>query len=151
MKLCWSIRGELPAVQDILLKGTRIVIPSSIRLEILGKIYEGHQRIAKCRERAKSSSVWWPGVSREICALHRNNKPEPLIATPLPTLWQIVARDLFQMKGMDYLIVIDYYSRYVEVAVMTKTTKSTFARHGIPEQVRSDNGPQYESVERVEI
>ena len=60
------------------------------------------------------------------------------------------------MKGMDYLIVIDYYSRYVEVAAMTKTTKSSeiiralksiFARHGIPEQVRSDNGPQYDSAE----
>ena len=50
------------------------------------------------------------------------------------------------MKGMHYLIVIDF-SRYVEVAAMTKTTKasevirvlkSIFARHGIPEQVRSD-------------
>jgi len=60
------------------------------------------------------------------------------------------------MKWMDYLIVIDYYSRYVEVAAMTKTTtsseviralKSIFARHGIPEQVRSDNGPQYDSAE----
>ena len=60
------------------------------------------------------------------------------------------------MKGMDYLIVIDYYSRYVEVAAMTKTTKSSeiitalksiFARHGIPEQVRSDNGSQYDSAE----
>ena len=39
---------------------------------------------------------------------------------------------------------------------MTKTTKSSetirafksvFARHGIPEQVRSDNGPQYDSPE----
>jgi len=91
------------------------------------------------------------------CALHRDNKPEPLIATPLPDrTWQIVATDLFQMRGMDYLIVIDYYSRYVEVAAMTKTTrsseviralKSIFARHGIPEQVRSDNGPQYDSAE----
>ena len=60
------------------------------------------------------------------------------------------------MKGMDYLIVIDYYSRYVEVAAMTKTTKSSeiiralnsiFARHGILEQVRSDSGPQYDSAE----
>ena len=91
------------------------------------------------------------------CALHRDNKPEPLIATPLPDRpWQIVATDLFQMKGMDYLIVIDYFSRYVEVAAMTKTTKSSevirvlnsiFARHGIPEQLRSDNGPQYDSAE----
>ena len=165
MKPYWSTRGELTVVQNIILKGTRIVIPSSMRLEILDKIHEGHQGIVKCRERAKSS-VWWPGLSREIqdlvqqcrtCALHRDNKPEPLIATPLPNRpWQIVATDLFQMKGMDYLIVIDYYSRYVKVAAMTKTTKSSeiiralksiFARHGIPEQVRSDNGPQYDSAE----
>jgi len=60
------------------------------------------------------------------------------------------------MKGLDYLFVIDYYSRCVEVAAMKKTTKSseviralksTFARHGIPEQVRPDNGPLYESAE----
>ena len=128
MKPYWSTRGELTVVQNILLKETRIVIPSSMRLEILDKIHEGHQGIAKCREQAKSS-VWWPGLSREIqdlvqqcrtCALHRDNKPEPLIATPLPDCpWQIVATDLFQMKGIDYLIVIDYYSRYVEVAAMT--------------------------------
>ena len=65
MKPYWSSRGELTVVQNILLKGTRIVIPSSMRLEILDKIHEGHQGIAKCRERAKSS-VWWPGLSREI-------------------------------------------------------------------------------------
>ena len=132
MKPYWSTRGELTVVQNILLKGTRIVIPSSMRLEILDKIHEEHQGIAKCRERAKSSG-WWPGLSREIqdlvqqcrtSALHRDNKPEPLIATPLPDRpWQIVATDLFQTNGMDYLIVIDYYSRYVEVAAMTKTTK----------------------------
>ena len=111
-------QGELTVVQNILLKGTRIVIPSSMRLEILEKIHEGHLGIAKCRERVKSY-VWWTGLSREIqdliqqcrtCALHRDNKPEPLIATPLPDRpWKIVATELFQMKGMDYLIVIDYY------------------------------------------
>ncbi|KAL9963916.1 hypothetical protein ACROYT_G027471 [Oculina patagonica] len=58
--------------------------PSSMRLEILDKIHEGHQGITKCCERAKSS-VWWPGLSREIqdlvqkcivCALYRDTKPE---------------------------------------------------------------------------
>ena len=65
------------------------------------------------------------------------------------------------MKEMDYLIVIDYYSRYVEAAATTKTTKSSevitafksiFARHGIPEQLRSDNGSQHDcavSVHRI--
>ena len=48
MKPYWSTRGELTVVQNILLKGTRIVIPSSMRLEIVDKIHEGHQGIAKC-------------------------------------------------------------------------------------------------------
>jgi len=80
-------------------------------------------------------TVWWPGLSREIqdlvqqcrvCVLQRDNKPEPLTTTPLPDCpWQIVATDLFELKGTDYLIVIDYFSRYVAVAAMQKTTKSS--------------------------
>lgn len=92
LKPYWSSRGELSVVQNILLKASRIVILSSTRLDTLDKIYEGHQEIPKCRERAKSS-VSWPELSREIqdlvqqfrvCALHRDSKPEPLIPTPLP-------------------------------------------------------------------
>ena len=164
MKPYWSSRGELSVVQNILLKESRIVIPSSMRLEILDNIHEEHQGINKCRERAKNF-VWWPGLSREIqdlvqqcrvCTLQRDSKPEPLITTPLPDPpWQIVATDLFELKGIDYLIIVDYFSRYVKVAAMQKTTKSSeviralksiFARHGIPKQVRPDNGPQCDSA-----
>ncbi len=107
--------------------------PSSMRLEILDKIHEGHQGITKCCERAKSS-VWWPGVSREIqdlvqkcivCALYRDTKPEPLITTPLlDRPWQVVATYLFHLKGIGNLIFIDYFSSYVEVAAMQEKTKS---------------------------
>ena len=65
VKAYWLSRGELTVAQNILLKGTRIVIPSSMRLEILDKIHEGHQGIVKCRGQAKRS-VRWPGLSREI-------------------------------------------------------------------------------------
>ena len=48
---------------------------------------------------------------------------------------------------------IDYFSRYAEIVKMNSTTsactiaalKNNFARHGIPEIVRSDNEPQYSS------
>ena len=54
--------------------------------------------------------------------------------------------------------MVDYYSRYVEVQRLTSTTatsvinvlKAWFARHGIPEVMVSDNGPQYASQEMRE-
>ena len=50
-----------------------------------------------------------------------------------------------------YLLVINYFSRYVEVVELTDTTspnivthlKSMFARHGILDQLLSDKGPQF--------
>ncbi len=48
------------------------------------------------------------------------------------------------------LLVVDYYSRYVEIAHLSQKSsnviehfKSIFARHGIPETVITDNGPQF--------
>ena len=55
---------------------------------------------------------------------------------------------------------MDYFSRYVEVALLQssqtsreviRALKSIFARHGIPEMVRSDNGPQYDSAEFIKF
>ena len=165
LKPYWSVRGELTVVYGILLKSSRIVVPSAMKLQVLDKIHEGHQGIVKCRERAKTS-VWWPGLSREVhdmvenckvCAKYRQQRAEPLMPTPFPDRpWQMIGTDLFKLDNLNYLIVVDYFSRYIEVAAMQKTTKSheviralkaIFARPGIPEELRSDNGPQYASAE----
>ena len=74
----------------------------------------------------------------------------------LPTLpWQKVASDLFKWKGATYLLVVDHFSKYIEISKLNNETshevilrlKSIFARHGIPLEVFSDNGPQYSSME----
>lgn len=52
-------------------------------------------------------------------------------------------------------LTVDYFSRYPEVQQLKTTTsiavisalKAVFSRHGIPEVVRSDNGPQFSSQE----
>ena len=68
--------------------------------------------------------------------------------------WERVASDLFDLNGSTYILVVDYFSRWVEVRRLDSTTsediihklKSIFATHGIPEIMVSDNGPQYSSA-----
>ena len=69
--------------------------------------------------------------------------------------WQKIGTDLFILNGTTYVIATDYFSRYPEVIKITTTTsssvisalKSIFSRYSIPEEVISDNGPQYASQE----
>ena len=107
------------------------MIPSALRLEMLDRIHTGHQGISKCRERAKQS-LWWPGLSRQLeelvkncstCQKCLNQRREPLIPTALPELpWQRVGTDLFEFRGHSYLLVVDYYSRFIEIARVYHTT-----------------------------
>ena len=156
----WPFRSELTLVEGLLLYGSRIVIPSSLRLGVLDSLHEGHQGINKCRSRAQQS-IWWPGLSRQIaelvsncstCCKNMKNHMEPLIPGQFPdSPWLKIATDLFEFKQQQYLLVVDYYSRFIEIAKLENTTaasvinnlKSIFARFGIPQCVVSDNGPQY--------
>ena len=164
IKPYFPVVGELSVQDGLLMRGSRIVVPTSIRLSVLDKLHVGHQGITKCRERARQS-VWWPGLSKQLEALVQNcakcckdkiQHAEPLITSPLPSLpWQKVATDLFERRGSKYLLIVDYFSRYIEFSKLTRETsseiinhmKSIFARHGIPQQVMSDNGTQFSSLE----
>ena len=143
-------RGHLSMSNGLLTYDDRIVIPAHMREEILERIHTGHQGITKCRERA-NLSVWWRGISKEIkakvesCKFCQENQPsqrkEPLMTTDLPDRpWQ-VSTDLFELAGQKYLVVMDYYSRFIEILSPVETTSqvviqklnSVFARWGIPE------------------
>ena len=164
----WPMRGEITEESGILLYGVRILVPSSLRLDILDRIHEGHLGVSKCRERAKQS-VWWPSISRQIknvvencrtCAYLRKQHRESLIPTELPERpFQVIGVDLFELNKRIYLLTVDYLSRFPIVQLLTFTTstavienlKSCFAQHSIPEVLRSDNGPQFNSSEFKEF
>ena len=60
-----------------------------------------------------------------------------------------------EFKKAQYLVVVDYYSRYIKLSKLENTTstavinhmKSIMARHRVPETLISDNGPQFSSKE----
>ncbi len=156
-------KDSLSVSDGLIVLGNRMVIPKTMRHEMLGRIHDGHQGLSKCRARAQEA-VWWPGISEDLrrkietCRFCIENKraqhKEPLQSTPLPERpWQRIAIDLCMHKGKQYLVVSDYYSRYLEILLLQSTTsehviqrlKALFARFGIPEQIVSDNGPQFSS------
>ena len=85
---------------------------------------------------------------------------EPLLNHSIPTRpWSKLAIDLFVFNNVYYVILIDYFSDFWEVEKLNDTTSSSviefcklqFSRHGIPDILVSDNGPQLISSEFVEF
>ena len=94
-------------------------------------------------------------VSRCSTCQEYQNLPQlkPLLPHCIPSRpWQMVGTvDLFWWNGANYLLIVDYYSNFFEICLLSNIrsatviqhTKSIFARHGIPDVMISDNGPQY--------
>ena len=82
---------------------------------------------------------------------------EPLQMSPLPASpWRELSVDFKHLSSCEYLLVItDDYSRYPVVEIVLSTSASTvipqldktFSTFGIPEIVRSDNGPPFNGRE----
>ncbi len=156
----FQFAGELTVENGLLLKGCRLVIPKPLQSDILEKLHNAHQGIAKCRERAKQS-VWWPGLSAQlqqkvekcdICASHRKNFKETLIPTEFPERpWTKLEQICFSGRTINTCWWLTTFPDLWKIAKLSSTTaacvvthlKSLFARHGIPTEVRSDNGPQF--------
>ena len=127
----WCASGELTIQGDLLMRVSRLRIPATVRADILQQLHEGHLGVTKCRERARQS-VWRKGMDRQlrefilccsVCCKEQTQRAEPLISTPLRDLpWQRVGSDLFEWKGLSYLLVVDYYPRFIEVAKLSATT-----------------------------
>ena len=122
IRIYWSLRGELTVCDGLLFFGKCLVIPQALQEETMQSLHQGHQGIQRCQLRA-ISCVWWPGISKDlerfvkqclVCAKRSVPRKEPMIPSELPKYpWQKVGTDLFELKGATFLIVVDYFSRYV--------------------------------------
>lgn len=162
-----AFESELCFQGDILLRGSRIVMPISLQERALDLGHEGHPGISVMKRRLRAK-LWWPKMDSQIEASVKKcfgctivsapDAPEPMRRTELPSQpWQHLAMDfLGPLPSGHYLfVVIDYFSRFKEVEIMTKIDsnetidrlETMFARFGLPMSVTADNGRQFISRE----
>ena len=162
----WNFRDELSVENQLLFKGDRVVIPSTLQPEILKHLHTGHIGTEKMQLRARSS-VFWPGLTNDVknitkscepCQKHapKQRQEEILVHEPTATKpWSKLASDIFDIKGQSYIVIADYYSRFPYVKQLSNITsksiinvfKPLFADHGFCDILVTDNGPSYVSKE----
>ncbi|XP_053691661.1 uncharacterized protein K02A2.6-like [Sabethes cyaneus] len=156
------IANELCDFQGVLIRGDRIVVPCSLREKVLLTAHEGHPGITMMKNHLRSH-VWWPKMDAQVEKIVKNCRgctlvgapepPEPLQRSQLPSYpWHTIALDFFGPlpEGQHLMVVIDYYSRFMEVCEMETTTAQDvirelsimFSRYGIPVTLKADNAPQ---------
>ena len=135
----WNYKEEITVIDGLLYRGQRLIIPRSLHLEMLVKLHESHLGILKTKQRAREI-LFWPNMNSDIeqyiskCSVcnkfRKANSKEPLIPHEIPSRpWTKLAADLFEYKGKHYLLCVDFYSKYPEIASLpTLSSKSTITR-----------------------
>lgn len=159
----WAFREDLTTSDNLLFKGNKLFVPDSLRAEMLNRIHYAHLGKEKCKNLARDV-LFWPGMSRDIdnlieycdtcTSLLKNNTKETLRPHDVPdNVWSKIGVDIFTLYDINYLLVVDYFSKFVELRKLNSLTtdsvivilKEIFSRQGIPNIVFSDNGPQFSS------
>ena len=141
-------REELSTERGCLLWGSRVLIPSIYHQTVLDELHAEHSGISQTKAFARSY-VWWPGMDGEIeamvqkCSICQSVKDQssvaPLHPWPWPTrIWQRIHIDFAEKDTVNYLIVVDSHSKWLEVVPMRSTTavktidalRQLFASHG---------------------
>ena len=159
----FNYREEMTVQDGLIFRGDRVLVPQSLRSEMMKAVHSTHSGIEGCLKRAREC-IFWPGMSAdiknlisscEVCQSYSSaNQQETLIPHEVPSRpWEKVGLDLFEIEGKDYLITVDYLSNFWEIdrlrdtkaSTVIKALKAHFARYGSPCTVVSDNGPQFVS------
>ncbi|XP_056144392.1 uncharacterized protein K02A2.6-like [Lampris incognitus] len=166
LSLFLTRQNDLTIQQGCLVWGTRVVLPPKLRPRVLNELHTAHPGVVRMKSLARSY-VWWPGIDSQIelqaksCHSCQRIQREPSLAPLHPWMWPSSPWERIHVdfadpfEGHMYLVVVDAHSKWPEVQIMDSTTASKtitvlrglFSRHGLPQILVSDNGPQFCSEE----
>lgn len=156
-------RKELDLHNECLVFGDRLVIPSNLTGQTLEILHANHRGIEKMKQLAREH-FYWQGVNKDIVSFCKTCKACQELNVPTTpavygnwpestTPFERVHIDFFHKNKRVFLILVDSYSRWLEVKRMSTTTAEAvekvldgiFSIFGFPKKIVSDNGPPFQS------
>ena len=163
-----NIWTELSVHDDLVLRGHKIVVPPPLREKAVALAHDGHQGIVKSKAYLRSI-MWFPNMDQKVEEAVRACHPcqvvtnvpikEPLNMVPIPNeAWTNLRMDFYgpvHPTGEMIIVVEDEHSRYPDLEIIHSTSSATvtpvletmLSRFGIPNVVRTDNGPPFNGKE----
>lgn len=158
-------RDELTTHQGCLLWGSRLIIPTPGRETLLEDLHDCHPGMVRMKSVARSY-FWWPRLDDEIEAKVRSCQTcqEISKAPPKSMLhpWEWPGKPWYRLhidyagpfEGKMILVIVDAHTKYIDAHVVSSATsentvlklRQTFATHGLPVQITSDNGTCFTSA-----
>jgi len=169
----FDVRNELFLADSILFREDRLIVPSTLRSRILQLAHSGHPGIVRMKQKLREA-YFWPGSNSDAekfvqscvaCAASgktARSETVPVTAIPPPSApWKNLSIDITgpfhtAPQHQRFIVAItDYFSKYPEILLTGDVTSSriidwleeVFARLGNPQEIQSDNGPQFVSKE----
>ena len=161
LKTFFQVRADLSAQGPVILYKERIVVPASLRSEVLDVLHSSHGGVSSMVARS-SDNVWWPGLQDKIetrrticrsCDVSAPSQPAAP-ASPLPSPdypFEQICSDYFSHGGHKYLIIVDRFSNWISVyktsrsgaEMLIKLLRRHFVTFGTSSELASDGGPEY--------
>lgn len=166
MKHYFRKRNELSTENKIILWQGRMVIPETLRKNVLECLHKGHPGVSSMKALSRFY-IWWPSLDEDIenfvkrchrCQENRPSNPElPIFSWSIPEqVWERVHIDFAgPFEGSYWLVLCDALSKWCELKPMKNITAKSlclvlddiFSTFGLPQMIVSDNGPQLVSQE----
>ena len=134
MRPFFQFRDALIVQGNLVLRGPRLIVPSTLRKEFMSLAHSSHIGLGGCLRRLREC-MFWPGMNAQmkdfvgqcdVCLTHRDSQvQEPLLQHEVPPRpWAKVAADICFHSGRILLVVVDYFSNFIEVDSLSSETSA---------------------------
>jgi len=129
-------RGELLSVNDCWVLGNRLVIPKSLRGDVLVLLHKNHSGIVLSKILARSY-IWWPNIDVELeqfiktCIERQCNQNDKTTKEKVyipwgnsSESWNRLHMNFLEINQDKVLLIVDSYSKLIEGIAVSSTTAS---------------------------